>query len=244
MAIYRGNREIAKVYRGNKEIIAVYRGSRLVHLADVPQEALLYHFDAIDNTATGIHDPTSSRWIDLKNGAVATLQNATFKNQGVLIESVNSKVAYPGQNVQAYTIFSTHKVLSIAAQHPRVFGEHPYPTMYLQSNHGYSYALYAQGKDTFFSPQKRAVVGETVNVAMRWSGIGQPVEFFLNGVKAGEIPNVTVNPGSVSTMYIGANAGTTRTIHAEFYEHLVYSSPLSDSDIDLTYQISRHKYKY
>ena len=235
-----GEGRVFQRYIGQQHVLARYVGEELI-FQDYIRRGLLHQFDGRNNTGRGFHDPNAQSWTDLVTGVEATLANVSWQNFGVLFSDETSKVFYQGQNVQRYTIFSTHMVSALEGQHPRLFGEAPYPTLYLRSNRGYAYAFFGQGQDNEFLPETIPPVGTVMQAAVRFGGDGV-IDFFYNGVFAGQLENVVLNPGSVSTMYIGCRGADDRAFRGEIYEHLVYDRPLRDEEIYYNFLISKERY--
>ena len=235
-----GDMPVTARYIGDRHVIGRYIGERQV-FADYIRQGLLHQFDGKNNTGAGVFDPNATVWVDLVTGLHATLQNVVWQNYGVLFSNTASKVFYQGQSVRLYTIFSTHKVLAFQGAYPRLYGENPYPTLYLSSTLNYAYGLFDQGKDTYFRPRTTPPLGEAVQTAMRFGDHGT-VELFLNGVLIASIPDVVLFPEPVLTMYIGCRATNDRAFSGEIYEHLVYDRPLSDDEIYHNYLVTRQRY--
>lgn len=209
-------------------------------------DGLAHYFDFNDNEATGTHNPNATGWVDLITGTVATLQNTTW-GDGLVFATNNAKCYYSGENVVQYTITNTHKIHSLTGVHPRIFAENTYPSLYLQSNIGYAYGFYGQSKDAAIPPYFIPPTNTLVQATLRFTGtVAQggsgTVELFVNGVKTGEMTNVTINPSAVATKYIGCRSDNTRTIRGSFFEHLVYTRALSDEEIYNNYLVSTHRY--
>ena len=240
-----GEKRVVARYIGESPVAARYVGEDLIFKNDDGWyiiDELLHHFDYINNTGSG-HDPLATMWADLAGEANASLVGVSFGPRSIVFAgNNNAKVQYSGQNVGIYTIFNTHLVTARQGQHPRIFGENPYPTLYLQSNHNYSYGLYAQSIDTFFLPQFIPPMNTVIATAMRWAGPGSPIELFVNGEKVAQLGPTNVYPGNTTVKYLGANSGTARTLTGEFFEHLVYSRALTDAEIQHNFQVSKARY--
>jgi len=235
-----GDKNVIGRYVGDKQVIARYIGDKMV-FADYITDGLIHRFDAIDNMGTGDFVPDANVWTDLVSGIQATMQNISRYNNAPHFNASNSKIFYSGQSVQAYTIINTHTILSLSGTHPRIFGENPYPTLYLHSGNNYSYGLYAHGADAPFTPRIIPPAGNKITVAMRFKGLGNPVELFINGTKAAQI-NVSANAGTTNVQYIGSRSDNTRTLNGVIYEHLVYSRPLEDDEIYHNYLVTKDRY--
>ena len=236
-----GENPVAARYIGARHVISRYVGERLI-FRDYIHDGLLHQFDGINNTGEG-HDPASNVWVDLVSGISATLEDVFWQDFGVVFSALTSKVIYSGQSVLQYTIFSTHRVAAFQGFHPRLFGENPYPSLYLHSNSNYAYGLYGQGRDTYFVPQTIPPVGEIVQAAIRFGGTGS-VELFFNGVLAASLEGVTLYPSPTPTMYIGCRQTDDRVFSGEIYEHLVYNRPLSDAEIFHNFEVSKRRYQF
>ena len=234
-----GDLVVTARYIGEQRIIARYVGERQISM-DYSWRGLLHQFDGKNNTGKGVHDPYAETWVDLVTGVPATLQNVRWKDFGVLFDDVASKVFYQGQSVQQYTIFNTHKLSATQDVHPRIFGENPYPTLYLNSGSNV-YRFFAQGKDAYFIPNTFPAIETVIHTAMRFGGTGV-VDLFYDGVFAANVSNVALYPEPVSTMYIGCRAENDRAFSGEIYEHLVYDRPLSDAEIYRNFLISNQRY--
>ena len=237
-----GDQTVTLRYIGQRHAIGRYVGEQQI-FSDYIHQGLLHHFDGKNNTGEGVFDPNAAVWVDLVTGVQATLQSVSWQNFGVLFASAASKVFYEGQSVQHYTIFNTHRISALQGVHPRIFGEIPYPTLYLNSNVNinYAYAFFGQGKDTPFLPHTIPAPGETVYTAIRFGGNGV-IELFFNGLLAATIASVLLDPAPAATMYIGCRAANDRTFSGEIFEHLVYDRPLSDAEIYHTFLLSQQRY--
>ena len=236
-----GEAPVIARYIGARHVIGRYVGQEQIFI-DYILQGLLHHFDGRNNVGTGVHDPDADVWVDLVTGVQATLQDVSWQDFGVLFSSLSAKVFYQGQSVQNYTIFSTHRVADFQGLHPRLFGEAPYPTLYLHSNANYAYALFGQGMDTFFIPQTIPPIGTTVQAAIRFGGTGV-VDLFFNGVLTASLSNVLLNPSPVPTMYIGCRQADDRVFSGEIYEHLVYNRALSNEEVYHNFLVSKQRYQ-
>ena len=216
------------------------------------KDGLRRHFDAINNERVGTHNPSSTNWIDLVGGTSATLQNAIFDSDyGVKFNGTTSKIFYDDDEVQvtgAYTICNTHKINSIISQHPRIFGENTFPTLYVRTNvsPNNQYGFFAQNKDIHFGIPPVAF-GDIVNVALRFSGTISAggtgtVELFINGVKVSEITSVTANPIHITRKFLGCRSSNDRTLNGSIYDHLLYDRALTDAEIEQNYLASKELY--
>jgi len=238
-----GDSRILARHIGDEEVIMRSIGGEEIYLAH-PKSGLYRQFDGTNNTGFG-YDPSVTAWADLQGNAPATLINATFANNGVLFNgNVNAKVTFSGQNVREYTIINTFNLAARTGQHPRINAENPYPTMYLQSNQGYAIAFYGQGKDMAFSPAYIPPTNTAITAAMCWSGPGNPVELYVNGEYKGATTVINTYPGTVSTMYLGANSTATRTFTGTIHEHLVYGNARSADEIMFNANVSRSKFDF
>ena len=228
-------------YIGQRHVIGRYVGARQIFV-DFILRGLIHHFDGRNNVGSGVHDPNADEWVDLVTGATATMQDVSWLDFGVRFANPTSKVFYQGQSVDNYTIFNTHKVEDYQGLHPRLFGEAPYPTLYLHSTVNYAYALFGQGKDAFFVPQTVPPIGTLIFTAMRFGSTGV-VDLFCNGVLTASLSNVLLDPAPVPTMYIGCRAANDRAFRGEIYEHLVYNRALSDQEIYHNFLVSNHRYQ-
>jgi len=235
-----GSNIVTARYIGDKHVIGRYIGKQQV-FGDYIHQGLIHHFDGHNNTGNGTFDPDADVWIDLVTGIQAILQNVSWQNYGVSFTSTASKVFYSGQNVQQYTIFNTHMITDFIGLHPRVFGENPYPTLYLNSNLNYPYSLFAQGKDAPFIPSIIPTQGSVMQAAIRFSG-SETVDLFYNGILTANITDVVSYPSPVSTMYIGCREADDRTFTGKIYEHLVYNRALTDDEVYHNYLVSTQRY--
>ena len=235
-----GGNIVLSRYIGDKHVIARYVGEERIFI-DYLRQGLIHQFDGLNNIGTGTFDPNADVWVDLVSGVEATLQDVSWLNFGVLFSSTTSKVFYSGENVQQYTIFNTHKVTSFSGSHPRIFGENPYPSQYLSSNHDYAYGLYGQDRDAPFIPHTIPTLNTVVQTAMRFGDSGL-VDLFYNGILTATLLNVTAFPSPVPTMYIGCRGTNDRTFTGEIYEHLVYNRPLDNDAIYHNFLVSKQRY--
>ena len=236
-----GTKGLGCRYIGAQHVMKRYIGSDLIfddskHI----EEGLLYQFKGFNNTATGEHDPTSPTWTDLKSGVVANIQNASWQNEGVLFTANNSKVVFTGLGLEQYTIFNTHIINQFIGSHPRIWADHPYPTLYLQSSNGYAYGFYGQGRDAVFPERFTPPLNKKVQAALRWNG--NDVDLFVNGVQRGRFPNVTAKPTAPmegSTLYLGNRADNARYLRGSAFEHMVYTRALGDAEIAHNFAVSK-----
>ena len=236
-----GKKQATCRYIGKNHVMRRYIGDKLVFDdSEHIQDGLLYQFKGFNNTAAGVYDPTSSTWTDLKSGVVANLQNASWQNEGVLFAANNARVSFTGLGLEQYTIFNTHIINQFIGSHPRIWAESPYPSLYLQSNHGYGYAFYGQGKDTVFPERFTPPPGEKVQAALRWDGSN--VDLFVNGLHRGRIENVSTKPTAPmtgSTLFLGNRADNARYLRGSIFEHMVYTRALSDMEMAHTFAVSK-----
>ena len=235
-----GAAPVAVRYIGAQHVIGRYVGAQRVFI-DYIRQGLIHQFDGKNNTGNGVYDPEAPTWTDLVTGTQATLENVSWQDFGVAFTNVASKVFYQGESVQEYTVLNTHKVSALQGLHPRLFGENPYPTLYLNSNEGYSYAFYGQGRDAYFSPRTSPPLNTIVQAALRFGGTGS-VDFFYNGIFTSNL-FVQSNPAPVSTMYLGCRAENDRVLTGEIYEHLVYNRPLSNAEIYHNFLVTKQRYE-
>ena len=235
-----GDKPVTARYIGDKHVIARYVGEQQIFI-DYIKRGLLHQFDGKNNTGEGVYNPDASVWVDLVTGTQAALENVSWQDFGVVFSNAASKVFYSGQSVEQYTIFNTHRVAAFTGLHPRIFGENPYPTLYLNSSVSYAYAFFAQGRDSSFSPATIPVLGNAVQAAMRFGGTGV-VDLFYNGILTASVSAITLYPSPVSTMYIGCRTANDRALNGSVYEHLVYGRALSDGEIYHNFKVSQQRY--
>jgi len=236
-----GVRPVLARYIGTQHVIGRFEGDRLVSFRDYLHEGLIHHFDGRNNTGTGHHDPDATTWVDLVTGIQATMEDVHWQDFGVAFTVPSSKVFYSGQSVEQYTIFNTHRVAAITGLHPRIFGERPYPTLYISSTSA-RYGFYAQGFDTAFRPYTSPTLGQTLQIAIRFAGTGT-IDLFYNGILTATIQDVVLYPTPVPIKYLGCHEANDRTLNGEIYEHLVYNRPLTNEDIFGNFLVSRERYQ-
>ena len=230
-------------YVGDKPVVARYIGNKKVFEEKWVVRGAIHRFCGVDNVGAGVHDSYGTNWTDIIGGVQATLQNVSWTDNSALFAgNADAKITYAGQNVRDYTIISTHKTEGYIGAHPRIWGEMPYPSLFINTNVGV-YGFYGQGKDTTFTPRISSKIGEKIHTTMRYAHGQNKVELFVNGVKATEVTGVTAAPGDVDMMTIGARPTTNdRTFHGEFYEHAVYSVALTDEEIMQNFRVSNRTY--
>lgn len=206
---------------------------------------LRHRFDTNNNDGSGTHNPTTTIWKDLVGGADATLTDVTWTN-GAELNGNTSRISYDGIDVREYTIFTTVAIQRTGI-YPRIFGENPYPSLYLSNTNSYIFYFYGQGKDRAFLPTSSPSYGNPTTAAIRFTGTVEnggsgTVELFVNGVKAGEVEDVLQYPTPVSPKFLGSRNDNTRTMTGRIFEHLVYDRALSDEEIYNNYLASKHNY--
>jgi hypothetical protein len=241
-----GVKETVARYIGEKRVAARYIGENLVFAESEPwyiTDGLAHHYDFINNTGDG-HDPLAAVWADLAGGVDMDLQNIAFGDRALVFAgNNNAKGIYRGVNLREFTIFNTHAFSALTPLiHPRVFAENPSPTLYAQSGQGYAYAYYGQGLDRAFAPPYIPTVNQIMHTAIRWKGPGNPAELFVDGVQVGQVGPISVYPTATTLKYLGGNSGTTRTFAGEFFEHMVYTKPLTDGEIMHNFVVSKKRY--
>jgi len=236
-----GDDRVLRRFVGDNRVLARCVGDDVVFDHRVhTQRGILTHFDGIDNTAQGVHDPSAVTWMDKAHGAIATLQDITWQDNGAVFGRNEAKVLYTGKQLSDYTIISTHRIDQFIGSHPRIWGDNPYPSLYLQSNHNYAYGFYGQGKDTVFPGRFVPPLGKLIQAALRFSGT--TVELIFNGIKIDEITGVTGAIGLPAPIYLGSRSDNTRTLRGAIYEHLVYDRALSDAEMLYDFEVSQLSY--
>ena len=210
------------------------------------QNGLHIHFDAINNTGNG-HDDNTDTWVDLINGVQASLAATAWSDDCINTIGDISKIEYnpttSGELLQC-TIMVTHFTEKTGV-HPRIFGEREFPTLYLNSNTGYSYYYYGQGKDSPFVPATQTKTAGRSHVALRVSQTqdANKAELFVDGVKAGE-REINATPSAIwkSSQYIGNNPSGSRGATAQFCNFMVYDRLLTNEEIQHNYEIDRERF--
>jgi len=238
-----GGNKVRRRCIGDMRVWARYVGDELIFDHAVHgQRSLQTHFDVRNNTGQGFHDPTAGTWHDLKGGAVAALANASWgQDGGVVFNGTTSKVSYTGfpltGGTNEYTILNVHKIAALTGQHPRIWAESPYPSLYLHSNNQYGYGFFGQGRDAVFPARFTPPVGTLIQAALRFSGT--TVDLFVNGRYIDSLTGVTGTIGNPNPIFLGARAANDRTLNGAIYEHLVYNRALTDEEMVEAFAVSR-----
>ena len=250
--IYNENIKIGNLVYDNQLIVEGYYGDLLVYYN--PQyiySNLTQWYDGIDNTGTGVHNPTATTWTDLTgNNNHGLLQfDAVFDNDCIFFNGY-ARVRFQGNITPQYTIMTTMSRLRIGA-HPRIMGDPKYPSIYFHTNRTagqglWSPSFYAPPYDNTFTPAEQPMVdAQRYHIAIRYKGINNPVELFMNGIKVGQTSSNIVPPENVSAAYLGGNninTGSTRFLTGEMCNYMVYNVPLPDADIKKNFDVDKIRF--
>ena len=206
---------------------------------------ILLHYDTKNNEGTG-HDSAATTWKDLLGTNDAALSGgAVWNNGGLSFNGTSSRATFNanvGSLTGGYSMAMTI-LPELASDYPRLFGERPFPTLYLHSSvaHGYKFGFYSQNTDTIFSPSVVPSTTRPSYVVMTYSGT--KLTLFVNGRSIG---TVTTNdpPASPASglAYLGARVTNDRCYKGLIYDYMIYDRALSDLEVERSYITNYSKY--
>jgi len=230
--------KVITITNTNDNTIHYYQNQLYVTKDNAIKDGLVLHYDSINNTGSG-HNNNASTWKDLKGNNDGTIVGGPIWSSNSLNFNANDeKITYRGDITNNYSMVITIKP-EITGTHPRLFGENPFPTLYLHSNNQYKFAFYGQGKDAQFSPSVVPVASATSYIVVTFDG--STISLYVNGEKIGTLATTTL-PSSVPTAYLGANGTTTRQYKGKIYDFMIYDKVLTDFEIERSYLTNKSKY--
>ena len=205
---------------------------------------LLLHYDTKNNSGTG-HNLAATMWKDLQGANDATLTsgaNWTGGLGGLFFDGTSGRATFNatvGDLTGGYSMVMTIKP-ELTGTYPRLFGENPFPTLYLRSNTDYRFTFYSAGTDTSFSPGVIPSTTKPTYVVMTY--VGTTLTIFVDGKKAGTLTTPDPPDTSAGLAYLGARATDDRFYKGLIYDYMIYDRVLSDFEIERSYITNYSKY--
>ena len=251
-------RPVIARYIGDQCVSARYIGENLV-FADVPAKpdfikvGLYTYFDAINNIGTGVHDPSSTVWVDLAGGRNGQLIDQCEWRNGDGLRTgltLDSRVSFSGElpsDLHDYTVISIQSLDEKLPAHPYIYGVNPYPNMYAHSGNDYSQNWYGPNSssgnlDTNFTPRTYWPTGTRTATIVRYSATTKILEHWQDGIYLGLLQNVGL-ARSVTTAYLGGRGNNERTWQGTICGFLLYTRALADDEIQHNFGIARERYQ-
>ena len=211
-----------------------------------PSGGLHTLFEALNNTGLGVLDPNTRTWVDLARGKNGTLlDQASWGADCVhLGTTTGSKVSFPGDlptGLGDYTVSVTMMFRARSGTYPRIMGENPYPTIYANSASSFVWRYYMGSSDLNFKPDTYADAGVREQLLVRYKTSTKIVEFFRNGVKAGELTNVVAASG-VATAYMAGRANNDRTSPLDVSSYALWTRAFTDDEIAQNFAVDQMLY--
>jgi hypothetical protein len=202
------------------------------------KDGLVLHYDGINNTGSG-HSNSSPIWKDLQGSNNATLVGgATWVNNGLSFDGIDASATFAGNITSNYSIVVTIKP-TFTGNHPRLFGENPFPSMYLRHTMSYGLSFYGQGKDTHFLPVTVPSLSDKTYVVITYDGVD--VILYVNGVRESSMATTTL-PVSTAVAYLGARNTPDRYYTGEIHDFMIYNRALTPYEIERSNITNKSKY--
>ena len=224
-----------------------YQNQLYVTKDNAIKDNLLLHYDSKNNSGTG-QNPAATMWNDLKGTNHATLSSgATWNSGGLSFNGTGGRATF---NANVGNLSGDYSMVmtilpELTGAHPRLFGDSPFPTMYLHSAQGYRFGFLSPTTDTFFSPHIIPSTTKPSYVVMTSSGT--TVTLFVNGRKIGTVTNTSA-PTTSGLAYLGSRppsfdgTANTRFYKGLIYDYMIYDRVLSDFEIERSYITNYSKY--
>jgi hypothetical protein len=226
------------IVKSNLLIGTIVKGTQVVFNKEYISDGLVQHYDTMKNNGVS-YDPLVSTWTDLSGNNDGTIENGVWTERALQFDGT-ARVKFEGVITPNYTIMGTFLRYSTQNAHPRLFGENPYPTMYLTTA-SYRYSIYGQGVDTTFLPITVMPANKYVHLAIRYDSSAKLIELFEDGIKVAERP---VSSDAIYTQYayLGSRNTSDRYLQGEICNFMRYNRVLSDEEIVNNFLIDREKY--
>lgn len=232
--------EVDKVMYGNVPIESIYKGSEKIYPIEHKQGTLEHYFCKSNNSGEGYYEEGFDGWYDAITGLIATIGNAKWKDGKLQFRDKDCIVRFPNKfPLQDYTISFAFRVETFeGTAHPRLGGERPMHGFYI-NHYSKGAAIYTPNQDREFNPLF-AVEEDTVYVfTYRYRASTKEIELFVNGqhkrTDDGNDPET-----ATAERWIGnRGTGLNRWLNGDFFEHMIYSSCLTDEEIAEEFEVTK-----
>ena len=198
------------------------------------KDGLVLHYSALNNTGAG-HDNNTNVWKDLIGNNDGDIVNAQWKDSSLSFNGTNALVKFKGDITPSFTIHAFVKRDAAQGQHARIWAEEPYPSLYLHTQ-GLRYALYGQGVDLPFAPDKTMPADEWIVLSVSYEVGSNSVLLYENGLHIGRLA-VTRNPQSTVSAFLGGRgSGAARFFKGEYRTFLIYNRALTTEEIQTNFE--------
>ena len=230
--------KVITITNTNDNSIHYYQNELYVTEDNAIKDGLVLHYDSINNTGSG-HSNSTLTWKDLKGNNDATLQNGvTWNGDKLSFDGIDDKVRFAGTLPNTYSMIITIKPV-LTGNYPRLFGENPFPTIYLHSAQSYRIGLYSHGKDQAFNPYRTPTTFVPTYIVITCNS--SKVVLYVNGDEISSI-DIAANATAMQYAYLGGRAANDRQYTGDIYDFMIYDRILTDFEIERSYITNSYKY--
>ena len=213
-------------------------------LTQYVMDSLVMHYDGVDNTGSG-HDSDALVWKDLAGNNDGVLTNCVWMHRSLKFVGA-SLVEFVGNIPQSYTMQISYRAYPSQGAYPRLWGDSPFPSLYLHSAQGYRFGLIGQGVDLAFIPATTpARDSSLVTAAISYEHDSGIVYLYVRGTRVASVSTANVvNPQSVPLVTLGGRLSPPdRYFNGEIHNFMMYDRVLTEDEIMTNYLVDTQKYK-
>ena len=212
--------------------------------ADYVQDGLVVHFDAVDNEGTGTHNPSATKWKDLKGSAYITLVGSASWVDGKYLDTTPAQhtiYGMPAYNRMSLTVETAVNIMSngplpntSGSCYPRIFANYDSCSIHFSNTGSYS-QFFLSGANV-----KRPAVTFRKGTISGYSG-SERYAVAVDGVEK----DTSTYPATNNPSQVAANwtlNGYSGYLHGHYYGFRLYNRMLSANEIKRNSLVDRARY--
>ena len=219
-------------HMGENVPIVVQNGEVLFyrHITD----GLAQHYDGLNRGSNPLV------WQDLQGVNDGSLElNVSFGTDSAIFNG--GRIKFVGETSPEF-VMMTVLSYSKAGTYSRIFGDPSFPSSYFQTAQDWRLRYYLMGNDVDFLPPTVLEENRRYHLCVRYKGLNNKAELFVNGIRVAETQNNMPLPQSTAFAYLGGNNTTTRFLTGEMCNFMRYERALTDEEIMQNYIVDKFRF--